>query len=341
MSRSRRNAWDSVSSRPWGSVALLATLSILTALLCGGCSSDDPAGKGSGGSAGIASGGGAGSGASASGGNAGTGAAAGAAGSGGTAGDAGAAGSGSSSSGGTAGSGTGGTGAGGAPGCTTPLPTIKIWLVGDSTVATGSGWGDFLQDFLKSAGNAQNRGKSGRSSKSYYEEGDSWWKSANSKAVMKGIMAGDYVLVQFGHNDSKPEAYRYTDPGTAPAYKGTFRDYLELYIKETKAAGAIPVLVTPVSRMSFGSNGTLSRTHGEYPKAMRKVALDNATLLLDLEQRSYETFNALGKTQTLKLYAEDNSTDTTHFPPEKAGGIAKMVADLIGETKGPLACYLK
>ncbi|MCD6498052.1 MAG: rhamnogalacturonan acetylesterase [Deltaproteobacteria bacterium] len=219
-----------------------------------------------------------------------------------------------------------------------PLPTIQVWLVGDSTVAPNSGWGDSLQRYIIDQATVYNRGRSGRSSKSYYEEDDNYW-SEHPDAVLNHLVAGDYVLIQFGHNDEKEEEYRHTDPGTAPEYQGTFRDYLELYIVETRARGATPILITPVSRMVFDTDGSHRRTHGNYPAATIKVAEDKAVVVLDLELRSHEIFDTLGQDQTMALYSD--GVDRTHFPADKAWRVAKMVIDLLRESSSPLAAYIK
>ncbi len=218
-----------------------------------------------------------------------------------------------------------------------PLPTIQVWLVGDSTVAPNSGWGDSLQRYLIEQATVFNRGRGGRSSKSFYEEDNNYW-SEHPDAVLNHLEPGDYVLIQFGHNDEKEEEYRHTDPGTAPEYQGTFREYLELYIAETRDRGATPILITPVSRMVFDSDGSHVRTHGEYPAAMTKVAEDNSVVLLDLEERSHEIFDSLGQEQTMTLYSDGE--DRSHFPPDKAWRVAQMVVDLLGESTSPLAAYV-
>lgn len=213
--------------------------------------------------------------------------------------------------------------------CVAP-ESLALYLVGDSTVASGSGWGDFLEALMRSGVSVTNAARSGRSSKSFYDEGA-------FDTVRSELGDGDYLLIQFGHNDSKPEEYRRTEPGDAPEYDGTFREHLELYISEARAAGATPILLTPVSRMVF-SGDAISRTHGEYALAIRRVALDNDVVLLDLEERSHEVFTALGEEETLRLYAMEG--DRTHFPPEKAFRVAEMVADLLRESPSPLRCSL-
>lgn len=211
-----------------------------------------------------------------------------------------------------------------------PTPPTHVYLIGDSTVASGSGWGDFLEERLTGV-TVTNAAVGGTSSKSFYDGG-------RFDAVRAALAPGDYVLIQFGHNDAKSEAYRATDPGTAPDYEGTYRDYLERYISEIRAAGATPILITSVSRMVFGSDGALRRTHGEYPAAARQVALDHEVAFLDLEEHSFQVFDRLGEAETLRLYAEEG--DLTHFPPDKAFRVTDLVTELLAASTSPLRCYL-
>lgn len=226
--------------------------------------------------------------------------------------------------------------------CPDPLPPIQVWLIGDSTVATNSGWGDFFGNYLDNKASAFNKALGGRSSKSFYEETNSNWNVQN-ESVMKKIKPGDYVLIQFAHNDEKKEAYRHTEPGESPNFNGSFRQYNEQYFSETRAKGATPILLSPVSRMVFGSDGKLKRTHGNYPDAARKIAADNQVILLDLEQKSFEIFDALGNTKTVELYGlyDGKASDRTHFPKEKGHRVTEMVIELLSKSESPLGCYIK
>ncbi|MFT5358494.1 MAG: lysophospholipase L1-like esterase [Polyangiales bacterium] len=208
--------------------------------------------------------------------------------------------------------------------------TPHVYLVGDSTTASDSGWGDSLSVYLGEL-EVTNAGRGGRSSKSFYEEGA-------FDAVREAMGPDDFVFVQFGHNDSKPEEYRRTEPGSAPDFAGTFRDFLELYVEEVRAAGATPILLTPVSRMTF-SGDEHQRTHGDYALAVRRVAEDNDVVLLDLEARSHDEFQRLGEEETLRLYAEE--PDRTHFPESKAFRVAEMVVELLSESSSPLRCFVE
>lgn len=219
-----------------------------------------------------------------------------------------------------------------------PLSPVQVWLVGDSTVAPGTGWGDSFQAYLSPKAKVINRGRGGRSSKSYYEESDSYW-SKHPDAVMKHIAKGDYVLIQFGHNDEKDDAERHTEPGSPPDYAGSFRQYLERYLADAMGKGATPLLITPVSRMKFEADGSHSRTHGEYPAAMKETASTNGVVLLDLEESSHQRFDQLGKAQTLAQFSD--GSDLTHFPQDKAWRVAEMLATLLRDSSSPLGAYFK
>ncbi|MFK8001641.1 MAG: rhamnogalacturonan acetylesterase [Polyangiales bacterium] len=213
------------------------------------------------------------------------------------------------------------------------MPTpARFFLIGDSTVSSRSGWGDSLSMFLRDDVEVLNPASSGSSSRSFYEGG----LFDETRGMLR---EGDYLFIQFGHNDSKTGERR-TEPGEAPDYVGTYRDYLEMYIAETRAAGAVPVLITSMSRMTFGSDGAHRRTHGDYAPAVRQIALDNDVELLDLEAYSHDVFDELGEEETVRLYAgfNDDPKDRTHFPQEKAPRVAMMVVDLLRSSS--LACFV-
>ena len=123
---------------------------------------------------------------------------------------------------------------------------ITIFIIGDSTAAEKlhpetnmeRGWGMMLQGFFDDAVRVDNHAVNGRSSKSFLDEGR-WQK------LVDRIKPGDYVFIQFGHNDEKPAANRHTDPGT------TFDANLVRYVEETRAKGGIPVLFNSVVRRNF------------------------------------------------------------------------------------------
>ncbi|WP_449398375.1 rhamnogalacturonan acetylesterase [Chryseobacterium wanjuense] len=154
-----------------------------------------------------------------------------------------------------------------------------LFLIGDSTMANKEnpdknpehGWGQVLPQFLTSGIEVQNHAMNGRSSKSFRTEGR-WDK------VMKQLKNGDFVIIQFGHNDQKlKDSTKFTNPYTQ------YRANLERYVNETRAKGAIPILMTSIVRRNFNENGTLIDTHKEYPLVVRMVANDMKVPFVDMQ----------------------------------------------------------
>jgi len=207
--------------------------------------------------------------------------------------------------------------------------TITLHTIGDSTMATYDenitdkrGWGMMFQQFFTSDVVVNNRAKSGASSKSYYEEG--YWD-----AVKQQIETGDYVIIQFAHNDEKNGGYdgdeiNATDyRGTSP--QGTYKEYFRLYIDETLALGATPILATAICRRYF-SSGTITRKgrhdlgenfglpetdHSyDYSFAMQEVATEMGVQLIDLTSLTKDFFESYGDAASEDLFC---STDSTHL----------------------------
>ena len=216
-----------------------------------------------------------------------------------------------------------------------PSPSSpRIVLVGDSTVASSSGWGDAFARLLAPGVTCQNMGRGGRSSKSYRAEGH--WK----KALEDGPA---WVLIQFGHNDQLgkgPE--RETDPKT------TFRENLARYVAEARAAGAKPVLVTSLTRRNFtaagviaagqpdviaeGRGGPGSAVLNDYVEGTRAVAAEQKVPLIDLNARSIEQMNRLGPEAAKSFDARSKDPakpDKTHLSEKGAQETAKLVVDEI------------
>jgi len=209
-----------------------------------------------------------------------------------------------------------------------------VFLVGDSTVSTFSppdprnGWGQVIGRNFSADVSVSNFAISGRSSKSFYEEG-AW------KPVVAAIKPGDYVFIQFGHNDEKKDIDRHTDP------YGSYQEYLSRYIDETVKAGGIPVLITPVSRGKF-SGPRLARTHDRYPDAVIELGKTKKVPVIDLTALSEAHFNKLGYSETLPLFiASIDNKDDTHFTPAGALVVANLVAQGIKALDIPLARKLK
>jgi len=221
---------------------------------------------------------------------------------------------------------------------------VTVYLVGDSTVshydedlAPREGWGQEIGNFFTSNVKVENRAASGRSSLSFIEEG----KFSPIKEEMK---KGDYLFIQFGHNDEKNDS-RHTDPYT------TFKKTLMEYVNAARRKGAQPVLITPVARRKFDKNGNIVDTHGDYPAAMIELAKEEDVPYIDLCSKSMKLFNKLGPEGTLNIFLHlepgvspnypDGVEDDTHFQKNGAIEIAKLVIEGIKENNLPLARYIK
>lgn len=204
-----------------------------------------------------------------------------------------------------------------------------VFLVGDSTVSSYAppdprqGWGQVIGQFFAPEVAVKNFALSGRSSKSFIEEG-AW------APVAAAIQPGDYVFIQFGHNDQKRDQ-RGTD-----AF-GSYQEFLARYVEDTQKAGGIPVLVTPVGRGGM-KNSSGPGSHGRYPQAMLELAQTRKLLAIDLTALSEAHFRQLGFSATLKLFlASQDGKDDTHFLPAGAQEIARLVARAIQDLDTPLA----
>ena len=194
-----------------------------------------------------------------------------------------------------------------------------IFIIGDSTAANKSnfdtnperGWGMVLQGFFDESIVVDNHAVNGRSSKSFIDEGR-WQK------VFEKIKPGDYVFIQFGHNDEKPSPQRHTDPGS------TFDDNLRKFVKETRMKGGIPVLFNAVVRRNFfrevdGSiedeslrnteyadekvnSDTLIDTHGAYLLSPRNVAHEMNAHFVDANKITHDLEQSLGVVGSRKLH---------------------------------------
>jgi lysophospholipase L1-like esterase len=201
-------------------------------------------------------------------------------------------------------------------------PERTLYIAGDSTAAQKyadaapeSGWGMALPFFLRKDLPVANHAVNGRSSKSFVDEG-------RLEVILGEIRPGDFLLVQFGHNDEKKEdPARYTEPWS------TYQEYLRMYVDGARARGARPVLATSVERRRFDAAGTAVTSHGEYPAAMRALAAEEGVALLDVQALSLALWQRLGVEAT-KTYFNWTATeqDNTHFNPPGAIEVARIVA---------------
>lgn len=173
-----------------------------------------------------------------------------------------------------------------------PISAYKIILVGDSTMAPGSGWASvFCAYHVKSNVACLNMGRGGRSTRSYRAEGS--WDIALGEAKAPGY-ARKYVLIQFGHNDQSTKAERWTDLNT------DFQSNLRQMVFDVRAAGAVPVLVTPLSRREF-RGGKLNNTLAAWADAVRKIGVETKAPVIELNRDSAKAVEQLGAVESMKL----------------------------------------
>jgi len=223
---------------------------------------------------------------------------------------------------------------------------VTVFLAGDSTMAIKqpdkrpeTGWGEMIgQYFKEGAVKIDNRAMNGRSTKSFISEGR--WQ-----AIIDSMQKGDYVFIQFGHNDeSKDKGERYTPPED-------FRANFIRFIADVRAKGGYPVLLTPVMRRRFDNDGKFYDTHGEYPDIIRSVATEQGAPLIDMHRKSEAVIVKYGVEGSRKLFLQlkpgENANyptgieDNTHFDPLGADEMAKLAVEGIRETKLGLKKYLK
>ena len=209
-----------------------------------------------------------------------------------------------------------------------PGKKIKIWLIGDSTMAVKeikaypeTGWGMPFLYFWDSTVTVDNRAMNGRSTRTFIEE-KRW------DPVVSEMQEGDYVLIQFGHNDEVPTKKTYT---TETQYK----DNLTKFVKETREKKAIPLLLTPVARRKFTTDGKIEGTHDVYAQIVRDVAAAEHVLFIDLDKKSQELYQQFGVEQSKLLFVQlkpgehpnypDGKEDNTHFSELGARLIAQLV----------------
>lgn len=191
-----------------------------------------------------------------------------------------------------------------------PKKQIRVWLIGDSTVCDQprdrspvTGWGTPFKDFFDSTVSVSNAARGGRSTRTFISEGR--WKN-----VMDSLQEGDYVLIQFGHNDEAKEP-QYRDRYTpVPDYKTN----LVKFITEARSKKANPVLITPVTRLVFDSAGKIKETHKEYSAAVWEIGKAYNTPVIDLDERSRQLVQEFGPKWSRVLYMQVDSLENPHYP---------------------------
>ena len=228
-----------------------------------------------------------------------------------------------------------------------PAPT-QVFLVGDSTMSDKPdltkperGWGMLFGQFFDNSVLIRNHAVNGRSTKSFLREGR-WAK------VLEQVKPGDWVFIQFGHNDSKAE----DSVRSAPA-QTLYRQLLTKFVREARAKGANPVLLTPVGRRSFDDAGKRRDDHGEYPGVVREVAQSEHVPLIDLHEKSWALYAQLGEAGTRPLFwsylngyyqaaaTPPAKNDNTHFSEYGATRVAQLVARDVQAQHLALASHLR
>lgn len=211
--------------------------------------------------------------------------------------------------------------------CSTGPKNFTIYTIGDSTMADKNpdvypetGWCQVLEDYFDEGVTVSNHAVNGRSSKSFIDE--KRWDN-----VLDSLKPGDLVFIQFGHNDEKDyDSTRFTTP------YGTYTENLKRFVNESRLKGAVPVLFTSIVRRKFDETGVLTKTHGDYPEATRRVAKDLNVPLIDLEKLTEDWINSLGDEASKQyfLWTDPDSRfpegrrDDTHLSENGARKVAQL-----------------
>jgi lysophospholipase L1-like esterase len=218
---------------------------------------------------------------------------------------------------------------------------VTIYIAGDSTVTDQSkepyaAWGQMLPRFFQAGVAIANHAESGESLKEFIGE-------KRLVKIMEIIQPGDYLFIQFTHNDQKP------GPNHVDAFTD-YKSYLRLYINEARLHGAIPVLVTSMLRRNFGDDGKILNTLEDFPDAMRQLAKEENVALIDLNVMSRAFYEAMGPERSVRAFVHypagtypgqtTELKDDTHFNAYGAYELAKCIVEGIKADKLGIAKYL-
>lgn len=253
-----------------------------------------------------------------------------------------------------------------------PADTVTIFMIGDSTMADKPldqenqerGWGQMLPIYLEGAVKVDNHAVNGRSSKSFIDEGR--WDVVKEK-----IRPGDYVIIQFGHNDEKAKSPdRYTVPG------GSFDENLRKFATEAREKGATPILMNSIVRRNFPAQGIeaeqtddrqktwknglenypkegaeLVDTHGAYLDSPRNVANELGVAFVDMNKLTHELVQGMGTEQSKSLYmwmpvgvyefAPNGRIDNTHLNVFGAVVVSRLAVNGLAEAVPALKPYIR
>lgn len=220
--------------------------------------------------------------------------------------------------------------------------SVNIFLAGDSTAASYplqeapmAGWGQALQSLFTDDVKVHNHAKCGASTNTFIEEG-------RLETILKSIQPGDYLFIQFGHNDQKPFV---TEAFT------TYQSYLTEYIKGARGKGASPILITSVNRRQFDEKAELVHSLGDYPQSMIQLAEKLEVQLIDLLSKTRKLYESLGVEGSKQLFTwlepnvhpnyPEGIQDNTHFCEHGASEVAKLVIEGIKELQLPIKDFIK
>lgn len=222
------------------------------------------------------------------------------------------------------------------------IDTPTVYLAGDSTVVDQdkepwAGWGQILPRFFGPDVSIANHAESGETIRSF--EVERRWEK-----IFSTLKAGDFLLIQFAHNDQKPGR------GYVPAAT-EYTALVEKYLAKARAIGAHPILVTSMNRRSFDDAGTITDTLAPYPQTLRTIAAEQKVPLIDLNAMSKILWETMGLEGTRKAFVHypantfpgqtEELKDNTHFNSYGAYELARCVVEALREQKIPLASLLR
>ncbi|MFJ5762465.1 rhamnogalacturonan acetylesterase [Neobacillus sp. NPDC093182] len=223
---------------------------------------------------------------------------------------------------------------------------ITIYIAGDSTAAIKlpekrpeTGWGEAFHPYFKENVKIDNRAINGRSTKSFINEG-------HLAEIEKSMQPGDYLIIQFGHNDQKIE-----DPERGTHPYGDYQENLYQYIQAAFQKNAYPLLLTSVTRRKFEDDKIDNMSVGDYPQAMIQFAEKYHVPVLDIHKITTELMGKIGNEESKKYYLHlprgqsenypEGIIDNTHFNEEGAKKVAQLIIEAIQQSDLPLRNLLK
>lgn len=209
-----------------------------------------------------------------------------------------------------------------------PADVPTLYIAGDSTSTDQprepfNSWGQMLTRFFGPDIAVSNQGESGEALRPFIAEN-------RLAKLMSSMRRGDFLLIQFGHNDQK-------ERGDGVGAFTTYKADLKRFVVETRQHGAIPILITSMQRRTFDTAGKITNSLGDYPEAVRQVAREDGVALIDLNAMSKVLYEALGPEGSGKLFA---GNDHTHHSDYGSYELAKCVVQGIRASHSPLARYL-